>query len=291
MTPPIPAPNPPLLRVAVPNKGSLSQAASEILRESGYRQRDDTRQLTLTDAENGVEFFYLRPRDIALYVGEGTLDVGVTGRDLLLDSGAHAEEVLPLGFGRSRFRFAGPVGKYARLEDLTGTRIATSYVGVVESFLAEHQIEAEVVRLDGAVETSIQLGVADVIADVVETGSTLRQAGLDTFGDTILDSEAVLVTRSGSVPDGFEIFRRRVEGVLVARSYVMMDYDIESVQVADAVALTPGIESPTVSPLHREGWVAVRAMVPRDGAQRLMDELYKLGARGILLTDIHACRL
>lgn len=291
MPPPIPAPNPPPLRVAVPNKGSLSQAAADILRESGYRQRDDTRQLTLTDADNGVEFFYLRPRDIALYVGEGTLDVGITGRDLLRDSGAHAAEVLPLGFGRSRFRFAGPIGKYTRIEDLAGTRIATSYVGVVESFLTDHGLEAEVVRLDGAVETSVQLGVADVIADVVETGSTLRQAGLDTFGETILDSEAVLVTRSGHTPDGFEIFRRRIEGVLVARSYVMMDYDIESDNVAGAVALTPGIEGPTISPLRREGWVAVRAMVPRDGAQRLMDELYELGARGILLTDIHACRL
>ena len=285
-----------LLRVAVPNKGSLSQAAAEILRESGYRQRDDGRQLTLTDAENGVEFFYLRPRDIALYVGEGTLDVGITGRDLLLDSagllgGAHASEVLGLEFGRSRFRFAGPAGKYTALDQLAGTRIATSYVGVVSSFLAERGVEAEVVRLDGAVETSIQLGVADVIADVVETGSTLRQAGLDVFGEVILESEAVLVTRNGNVPPGFEIFRRRIEGVLVARSFVMMDYDIESTQVAAAVALTPGIESPTVSPLHKEGWVAVRAMVPRLGAQRLMDELYEIGARGILLTDIHACRL
>jgi ATP phosphoribosyltransferase len=148
-----------------------------------------------------------------------------------------------------------------------------------------------VTRLDGAVETSIQLGVADVIADVVETGSTLRQAGLEVFGDVILESEAVLITRTGAVPTGFEIFQRRLEGVLVARSYVMMDYDIERDHVADAVALTPGIESPTVSPLHREGWVAVRAMVPRAGAQRLMDELFDIGARGILLTDIHACRL
>jgi ATP phosphoribosyltransferase len=280
-----------LLRVAVPNKGSLSQAAAEILRESGYRQRDDGRQLTLTDAENGVEFFYLRPRDIALYVGEGTLDVGITGRDLLLDSGAHASEVLGLEFGRSRFRFAGPAGKYNEIEELAGARIATSYVGVVSAFLAERGIKAEVVRLDGAVETSIQLGVADVIADVVETGSTLRQAGLDVFGEVILESEAVLVTRNGNIPSGFEVFRRRIEGVLVARGFVMMDYDIESTHVAAAVALTPGIESPTVSPLHREGWVAVRAMVPRLGAQRLMDELYELGARGILLTDIHACRL
>ncbi|WP_205475166.1 ATP phosphoribosyltransferase [Nocardioides sp. SYSU D00038] len=281
----------PLLRVAVPNKGALSVAATEILRESGYRQRDDTKQLTLVDAENGVEFFYLRPRDIALYVGEGTLDVGITGRDLLRDSGAKADEVLPLGFGRSRFRFAGPAGRYSDLSELAGTRIATSYVGVVRSFLEERGLEAEVVRLDGAVETSIQLGVADVIADVVETGSTLRAAGLETFGDTLLESEAVLVTRAGAVPSGFGVFRRRVEGVLVARSYVMMDYDIEQSRLDEAVALTPGLEGPTIAPLHREGWVAVRAMVRRDGAQRLMDRLYDLGARGILLTDIHACRI
>jgi ATP phosphoribosyltransferase len=280
-----------LLRIAVPNKGSLSQSASEILRESGYRQRNDAKELTLSDPENEVEFFYLRPRDIALYVGEGTLDVGITGRDLLLDSGAHAEEILSLGFGRSKFHFAGPAGAYTSLEELKGKRIATSYVGVVQHFLDREGIDATVTRLDGAVETSIQLGVADVIADVVETGSTLRAAGLATFGEVILESEAVLITRENTLPDGFEIFRRRLEGVLVARSYVMMDYDIRVDQVERAVALTPGLESPTVSPLHREGWVAVRAMVPRSGAQRLMDQLYDLGARAILLTDIHACRL
>ncbi|WP_182526723.1 ATP phosphoribosyltransferase [Nocardioides dongkuii] len=280
-----------LLRIAVPNKGSLSQAATEMLRESGYRQREDAKQLTLSDPDNGVEFFYLRPRDIALYVGEGTLDAGVTGRDLLLDSAAQADEALSLGFGRSRFRFAGPDGAFSDVAQLAGTRIATSYVGVVRAFLEARGIEASVVRLDGAVETSIQLGVADVIADVVETGSTLRQAGLATFGETILESEAVLVTRRGSVPPAFEVFKRRLEGVLVARGYVMMDYDIEEAHVGAAVDLTPGIESPTISPLRREGWVAVRAMVPRDGAHRLMDELYQIGARGILLTDIHACRL
>ncbi len=279
------------LRIAVPNKGSLSQSAVEMLRESGYRQRHDARELTLVDDENGVEFYYLRPRDIAVYVGEGTLDVGVTGRDLLLDSGAKAEEVLSLGFGRSRFLFAGPVGEFTDLDQLAGKRIATSYVGVVRTFLEDRGIDATVVRLDGAVESSVQLGVADAIADVVETGSTLRQAGLEVFGETILDSEAVLVTRGGETPVGLEVFKRRLEGVLVARTYVMMDYDIERSRVDAAVALTPGIEGPTISPLHREGWVAVRAMVPRAGAQRLMDELFDIGARGILLTDIHACRL
>ncbi len=284
-------PNGGTLRIAVPNKGSLSQAATEMLRESGYRQRQDAKELTLLDNENGVEFYYLRPRDIALYVGEGTLDIGITGRDLLLDSGAKAEEVLTLGFGRSRFQFAGPVGEFTELAQLAGRRIATSYVGVVRTFLEDRGIDATVVRLDGAVESSVRLGVADAIADVVETGSTLKHAGLEIFGETILDSEAVLITRGGEAPAGLEVFKRRLEGVLVARTYVMMDYDIATAHVDAAVTLTPGIEGPTISPLHRDGWVAVRAMVPRAGAQRLMDELYDLGARGILLTDIHACRL
>ncbi|WP_139978783.1 ATP phosphoribosyltransferase [Nocardioides litoris] len=280
------------LRIALPNKGSLSQSASDMLRESGYRQRDDSKSLTVMDVDNDVEFFYLRPRDIALYVGEGTLDVGITGRDLLRDSGAKAEEVLTLGFGRSTFRFAGPAGRFTEVADLAGLRIATSYVGVVRAFLEERGVDATVTRLDGAVETSIQLGVADAIADVVETGATLRQAGLATFGEPLLQSEAVLVTRAGAdLPASYEIFKRRLEGVLVARSYVMMDYDVAREHLDAATALTPGIEGPTIAPLGREGWVAVRAMVPRAGSQRLMDQLFDVGARGILLTDIHACRL
>jgi ATP phosphoribosyltransferase len=227
-----------------------------------------------------------------LYVGEGTLDVGITGRDLLLDSGAKAEEELQLGFGRSTFRFAARPGAVTTAADLAGKRIATSYDGVVQRFLEERGIEATVIRLDGAVETSVQLGVADAIADVVETGSTLRQAGLEIFGDVIMESEAVLVSRADAAGHpGLEVFLRRLQGVLVARSYVMMDYDIHAARVEEAVALTPGIESPTVSPLHREGWVAVRSMVPRADAQRIMDALYDIGARGILTTDIHACRL
>ncbi|SDJ89057.1 ATP phosphoribosyltransferase (homohexameric) [Nocardioides sp. YR527] len=291
-----------MLRIAVPNKGSLSVAASELLREAGYRQREDSKRLTLIDEENGVEFFYLRPRDIALYVGEGTLDIGITGRDLLLDSGAKADEVVGLGFGRSRFHFAGRAGAFTSIEELRGKRIATSYVGVVSAFLEREGIDASVTRLDGAVETSIQLGVADVIADVVETGSTMRQAGLEIFGEPIMHSEAVVITRSGAeltasgsastgLPAAYETFRRRLDGVLIARSYVMMDYDIRAEFLAEASAMTPGLEGPTVSPLHREGWVAVRAMVPSKGSQKLMDDLYAVGARAILLTEINACRI
>ncbi len=280
------------LRVAVPNKGSLAEPAALMLREAGYRQRSDSRELVLQDPDNGVEFFYLRPRDIAVYVGAGTLDVGVTGRDLLLDSGAPAAELLPLGFADASFRFAARPGAVRTAHDLSGLRVATSYPGLVTRHLAGQGVQAEVIRLDGAVETAVRLGVADVIADVVSTGTTLRQAGLEIVGEPILHSEAVLVRREGAdVTPALEIFLRRLQGVLTARRYVMMDYDIPVERVDEASALTPGIESPTISPLHRDGWVAVRAMVPRQGAQRLMDDLWQIGARGILVTDIHACRI
>lgn len=231
-----------MLRVAVPNKGSLSEEASAMLREAGYRQRRDTRELVLIDSENDVEFFYLRPRDIALYVGSGTLDVGITGRDLLLDSGAEAEEMVALGFGESTFRFAGRPGVARELADLAGRRIATSYQGLVESHLAGHGVRAQVVRLDGAVETAVRLGVADVIADVVETGRTLRAAGLELFGDPILRSEAVLVRRRGAADSpAVGVLVRRLQGVLVARQYVLMDYDVPVELVEKACAITPGL--------------------------------------------------
>ena len=281
-----------MLRVAVPNKGSLSESASEMLREAGYRQRTDTRELVLRDDPNGIEFFFLRPRDIAVYVGEGTLDVGITGRDLLLDSGAHAEEMISLGFGSSRFYFAARPGMLTALTDLIGRRIASSYPQLVTRHLAERGITARVVRLDGAVETAIQLGVADVIADVVSTGTTLRAAGLEIFGDPILHSEGVVIRRKGSASgDDVQVLLRRLQGVLVARQYVMMDYDVPTALVEKACVITPGLESPTVAELRRADWSAVRAMVPRSATNQVMDDLYALGARAILVTQIHACRL
>ncbi|MEU6542491.1 ATP phosphoribosyltransferase [Streptomyces sp. NPDC046859] len=283
-----------MLRIAVPNKGSLSGPAADMLHEAGYQQRRESKELRIVDPENDVEFFYLRPRDIAIYVASGQLDIGITGRDLLIDSGAGAEEILPLGFARSTFRFAtkpGTVG--GDLADLKGKTIATSYEGIVAKYLADHGIDASVVHLDGAVETAIQLGVAQVIADVVETGTSLRNAGLEVVGDPIMKSEAAVIRRTGADSEDPKVqqFLRRLQGVLVARTYVMMDYDCRVEQLEKAVALTPGLESPTVSPLHNEGWVAVRAMVPAREAQRIMDDLYDIGARAILTTAIHACRL
>jgi ATP phosphoribosyltransferase len=281
-----------MLRLAVPNKGVLTEAAQTILKEAGYRQRRDSKELVVVDPENSTELFFLRPRDIAVYVGEGTLDAGITGRDMLFDSGAPAEEVVPLGFGRSTFRFASTPGLYTRVEDLNGKRVATSYKGLLAKYLADKGVDARVIKLDGAVETALRLGVADAVADVVETGTTLRNVGLEVFGEPIAESEAVFIKQVGTadVP-GFQQFVRRLQGVLVARDYVMMDYDIRAERIEEAIAITPGMEGPTVSPLHREGWVAVRAMVPRKGHQAIMDQLWDLGAKAILVTDIYACRL
>ncbi|MEV5410608.1 ATP phosphoribosyltransferase [Thermopolyspora sp. NPDC052614] len=281
-----------MLRLAVPNKGALTEAAQKILAEAGYRRRKDSKELVVVDPDNSCELFFLRPRDIAVYVGEGTLDAGITGRDMLFDSGAPAEEVVPLGFGRSTFRFAAPPGSYDSVHDLAGLRIATSYAGLLAKHLADKGVDARVIKLDGAVESAIRLGVADAVADVVETGTTLRNVGLEVFGEPIAHSEAILIKRAGAPEDnGFRQLIRRLQGVIVARDYVMIDYDIRVERIDDAIAITPGMEGPTVSPLHREGWVAVRAMVPRKDHQQIMDRLWDIGAKAILITDIYACRL
>ena len=280
------------LKIAVPNKGSLSESSALMLKEAGYRQRNDLRDLVFIDPDNSVEFYYLRPRDIAVYVGSGELEAGITGRDLLLDSGAGASEVLRLDFGKSTFRFAAASGAKMEISDLQGKRIATAYPGLLESFLERKKIKASIVRLDGAVESSIRLGVADVIADVVSTGGTLRAAGLTIFGEALLESEAILITRNGvPISPAIETLIRRLSGVVIARQYVLVDYDVKSVDLDRACALTPGIESPTISPLQKSDWNAVRAMVKRSDINRIMDELWEVGARGILVTDIHACRL
>lgn len=282
-----------MLRIAVPNKGSLSEPAVAMLREAGYKQRRDSRELVLADPDNDVEFFFLRPRDVAVYVGSGTVDAGVTGRDLLLDSGADAVEHLPLGFARSTFRFAAPAGTMTDVAEIAGRRVASSYTTLVRDHLAARGVEPKaVVHLDGAVESSVQLGVADVIADVVETGTTLRAAGLEVFGEPILRSEAVLIRRADAPePAGLSVLTRRLQGVITAREYVLMDFDVRNDHVDAAVAITPGFESPTISPLHDRDWSAVRVLVPRKDMNRIMDALYEVGARGILVTSILASRL
>jgi ATP phosphoribosyltransferase len=281
-----------MLRVAVPNKGALAGPAAEMLAEAGYRQRHEPRDLTVLDPNNNVEFFFLRPKDIAIYVGTGDLDLGITGRDLALDSGAPVTERLALGFGASTFRYAGREGRQWTVADLDGKRLATAYPRLVRDDLARRGLTAEVIRLDGAVEISVQLGVADAIADVVGSGRTLRQHHLVPFGDPVCTSEAVLLQRKDTAPDpAKDQLAARLQGVVFAQQYLMLDYDCPKSLLEDAITITPGLESPTVAPLASPDWVAVRAMVPRTEVNLIMDQLAALGAKAVLASDIRSCRL
>ncbi|MEZ5408498.1 MAG: ATP phosphoribosyltransferase [Acidimicrobiales bacterium] len=295
-----------MLRIALPNKGTLSEPANQMLLEAGYTTRHNSRDLSALDVTNNVEFIFLRPRDIATYVAAGTLDLGITGRDLLIDADSPAVEVMSLGFAASTFRLAGPAGLYPRIEDLDGKRVATSYPTLVSKFLADQGVTVETVRLDGAVEIAVRLGVADAIADVVETGATLRSTGLEIIGDPVLASEAVLIApqrsalaegastakaERGEISDELDQLIQRLQSVLVARQYLMIDYNIPVALLAEATALTPGVESPTISPLANPDWRAVRAMIPEGHAHQIMDALKRLGAQAILLNKIHACRI
>ncbi len=282
-----------MLRIAVPNKGTLSESAVDLLKEAGYKCSRSGRELMVRDLENRVEFVFLRPRDIAVYIGNGIVELGITGRDLVLDSQAEVCEIMALNFGRSSFCYAVPNGSDLTPDKFDGLRIATSYPNIVLSDMAGRGIEASIVRLDGAVEISIELGVADAIADVVESGGTLKEAGLRTVGEPIMKSEAVLIARNGKVADDCAVHTLlgRLKGILVARAWAMVEYDIPRDKQEAACRVTPGIESPTIAPLSNPDWVAVKAMVKRSDSNRIMDELYELGARGIIVTDLRSCRL
>ena len=283
-----------MLRIAVPNKGALSESAAEILSEAGYRKRSDPKDLTVIDRTNGVEFFFLRPKDIAIYVGSGELDFGITGRDLAAESGAPVRERLALGFGSSSFRYAAPAGRSWSIADLAGKRIATAYPNLVRKDLSTRGIDAEVIRLDGAVEISVQLGVADAIADVVGSGRTLSLHNLVAFGESLCDSEAVLIERDGAGDDASHAARdqvaARVQGVVFGQQYLMLDYDCPRAVLESATAITPGLESPTIAPLADPDWVAVRALVPRRDINAIMDQIAAIGAKAILASDVRFCR-
>jgi len=282
-----------MLKIALPNKGSLSDDAVQLVREAGYNCRRYSRELIVLDNANQVEFVFLRPRDIAIYVHQGILDLGVTGRDLALDSGAPVVELLPLGFGRSDFCYAVPADTNLQPDRLAGMRIATSYPRLVREDLKRRGVDAEIICLDGAVEISIRLGVADAIADVVQTGRTLEAAGLKVVGSPLLHSEAILVGRNSDIAgkEAVRIFLERIRGIVVAREYVMVEYDIPEAMLEMACVITPGIESPTVSPLSKKGWVAVKSMSKKQDVNQMMDGLTKIGAKGIIVTDIRTCRI
>ena len=239
-----------------------------MLGEAGYRQRRDTRELVMTDPDNDIEFFFLRPRDIAVYVGSGTLDVGITGRDLFLDAQVEAVELMNLGFGASTFRFAGPVGEFSRAEQLNGKRLATSYDGLLRSYLSERGDR----RLRGPVGRSGRVLRSPGCGRCHRRrGGNRQHPARRRHGDLRRPHPEIRGRADRPLrrdpPPGLAVLMRRLRGVIVAREYVMMDYDIRKDLVDAAATLTPGLESPTVSPLRDTDWVAVRSMVRADPDQ------------------------
>lgn len=282
-----------MLQIAIPNKGALSEDTVQLFKEAGYRCSRYGRELIVYDKENDINFIFLRPRDIAVYVGNGTVDIGISGRDLVMDSRAEVAELMSLEFGKSRFCYAAPANLNYTIADFNGKRIATSYPEIVRHDLTSRGFTADIIQLDGAVEISVKLGVADCIADVVESGQTLIEAGLAIVGDPIMYSEAVLIGRSveaESLPE-VKTLLGRLRGILLARNYAMIEYDVPRKLLDEVCKITPGIEAPTVAPLSNPEWVAVKSMINRKQANRIMDQLHELGARGIIVSDIKSCRI
>ena len=284
-----------MLKIALPNKGALSEGAIALVKNAGYKIRRSGKALVCTDNVNNVEFYFLRPKDITAYVSSGVFTFGITGRDIVQDTHYdNIDECLALGFGKSKMRYIIPgADEFPGLELFEGKRIACSYPILVKKHLAANNINDEIVKLDGAVEISIQLGIADAAADVVETGTTIKQAGLKTVGDVILQSEATLISADKNLDsnEAAKAFIKRLSGIIVARKYVMLEYDIPTEKIEAACEAVPGLESPTISSLHDPNWKGVKAMIPSGDINSSMDTLESLGAKGIIATDIRTCRL
>jgi ATP phosphoribosyltransferase len=263
-----------------------------LVSKAGYAAQRHDRELVAVDSDNDIEFFFLRPKDIPIYVADGVLDAGLTGRDLTEDCGRPYAELLALGFGKSKFCLAGPKGLAEKLKPGTSWRVATAYPGLAARLCERHQVSAKIVRLECAVETSVQLGVADFIADIVQSGRTLREAGLEVIGEPLVKSEAILVGHADRpVSPELARFRDRLKGIVIAARYVMVDYDVPRAKLDVAVKITPGLESPTISDLKNPDWVAVRSMLLRSDLNRVLDELQALGAEAIVVSEMIAARL
>jgi ATP phosphoribosyltransferase len=280
------------LRIGVPSKGRLAEQAAELLGQAGLRFRRQDRSLFARVGELPVDITFLRTDDIPVLCAEGAIDMGITGSDLLAESGVDVQVRLALGVGRCRLALCVPEDADIRdPQQLNGHRVATSFPELTRRYLAEHRADVHLVPLSGSVEIMVALGVADAIVDLVETGSTLAANRLRVLAE-IGNYETVLIqNRQHGKPEIADRVVRRLEGVVIARSYSLLEYNIRKERLADAEKITPGFDSPTVSPLEDPAWCAVRVMVPRKEVIPVMEQLESLGASAILETGIVNCRL
>ncbi len=280
-----------MIKMALPNKGQLFEPTLQLLNDCGYKVRKNYKTLSCLDTDNNIEFFFLRPGDIPMYVGQGIIDLGITGLDFNEEKGAIAQPVLPLNFGHSRLCAAVPnESEYHTLDQIQDLRIATSFTGIVSRFFQRNDLK--LIELEGAVEISVNLGISDAVVDIVETGSTLKAAGLRIIGEELYRSQAAIFAHPGKeqIPEVLTL-KKRIEGHLVAQEHLMVEYDAPKNILEDACQLTPGIESPTVSTLKDPEWFAVKAMIKKSEAARIMDSLSALGCKGIVTMSIQSARI
>ena len=283
-----------MFKVVLPNKGSLAEGAMNLFNLAGYCCKSNSKELICYDKKNQIEFVFLRPKDIATYVDAGIFDLGITGRDIVRDSDFDLCELMPLGFGKSAMYFIIPNERdFSSVEQFAGVKIACSYPRLLEKYLQKKNIKSNIIKLDGAVEVSIHLGIADVIVDVVETGTTIKEAGLKTVGESIIKSEAILIGTKvlEKLPEQAQKMVLRLQGVITAKNYIMIEYDIKKELLEEACALCRGIYSPTLTQLHNKDWFSVKVMATKVQENVLIDQLYELGAKGIVVTALTNCRI
>jgi ATP phosphoribosyltransferase len=277
------------LRLAVPNKGRLVEPTLALLHDAGLVFEEHDRSLVARVQNHPLDILFVRTGDVVEFVGDGVAEVGITGLDILRETGAELPVLREMGYGRCRLAAAVPSDSpYEAIGDLGGTRVATSHPGITRRFFASQAIDVDVVALSGAVEVAPRLGLADAIVDLVSTGSTLAMNGLRAIGD-ILASEAILIAnpsaarqRSGEL-DGIVTM---LGSVIAARGRKYLMMNAPATHLAELESLLPGLESPSVIPLAHAGMIAIHSVVGADEVWGLLPRLKAAGASGILVLPI-----
>ena len=280
------------LSIGLPSKGRLAEVSEQLLKKAGLKFRRQNRSLFARVSDMPVDIIFLRTDDIPVLCAEGALDMGITGSDLVAEADVDLDERLQLGVGKCRLAICVPDDSdFSDAASLDGQRIATSFPTVTRQYLGQHGAEAHLVKLTGSVEIMISLGIADAIVDLVETGSTLAANRLRIL-DEIGNYQTILVqNKERRHADLADRVVRRLQGVVIAQRYSLLEYNIPREKLAQAEGITPGYNSPTINPLEDNDWCAVRVMVKSSQVSTVMDELDELGASAILETQINNCRL
>ncbi|PCJ58023.1 MAG: ATP phosphoribosyltransferase [Planctomycetota bacterium] len=279
------------IKIGIPSKGRLSDPVIQLLKRSGLKFRRSHRALYAHCKKNPITLVFVRADDIPLLVSEGAIDMGITGSDLVQENNAHVDQLLDVGFGDCRLCVAAPKNKIKNLKQLDGKKIVTSFPTITKKFFKKQGIKVTTFEVSGSVEVMIALGLADAIVDLVESGDTLRDNDLVVVKD-IGNYETVLISNPQISKSKTALWlKKRIEGVVIADQYCLLEYNIQQKNLKKAESITPGFESPTVSPLEDSNWFAIKVMVNMTEIHEVMDKLEKIGATAIMQMTINNCRL